>query len=250
MAVPPTLILSRRISMSIYSLYWIRNHDHTDINNEGYIGITTRCVQKRFNEHIKSDYIVGHAIRKYQDNIVVDIIESNLSKDVAMQLENDLRPDKEVGWNICKGGGLPPNQVGVIRPYQSERMRGENNIAKRPEVRAKISQALKGKAKIHLRGKKRPEHSALLKKKKGQLYPKFRGTFITPWGEFDSYQDAINKCPFSLSVGSVYNYCILKNNKRITRQSLSASSFLHELAKDIDVIGMSFADIGFGFKRI
>lgn len=35
------------------------------INNKRYIGVTTRTLQKRFDEHCKADSYIGKAIRKY-----------------------------------------------------------------------------------------------------------------------------------------------------------------------------------------
>lgn len=51
------------------------------------------------------------------------------------------------------------------RRAASERIRGDKNPAKRIDVRKKLSEALKGREVPWLEGKKRPEHSILMKKR-------------------------------------------------------------------------------------
>ena len=50
----------------------------------------------------------------------------------------------------------------LAKSVYAQSMRGENNVSKRPEVRQK----LKDNCYSHFAGKKRPEHSALMKSKK------------------------------------------------------------------------------------
>lgn len=88
---------------------------HIGLNNDlsnGYIGITC-CPQKRFDSHKCS---------KQGYKITSKIKEHNLSKDdmrilcigdltYIRALEKKLRPHKNIGWNIAKGGG-GANNVG------------------------------------------------------------------------------------------------------------------------------------------
>ena len=34
-------------------VYWIRKQEHTDIFNQGYVGVTSKTSQDRFKEHVK-----------------------------------------------------------------------------------------------------------------------------------------------------------------------------------------------------
>jgi len=232
--------------MKKYDVYWIYAEYHTDVMTQGYVGITCRSVAKRLREHAAGNTIVGSAIRKYGNKVKKTTLHSGLTVDEAVCKERMYRPNKEIGWNICAGGGVPPSHKGKKRPNQSKRMKGENNIAKRQDVRLAISMALKGVKKPHLFGKKRPEHSEKLKKKRGFMYAKFKGYFITPWGEYDSFETAVKHCPTSISIGSLYSYCSSNNTKKISKQALSKSECLRSLG---DVLGQTYYDIGFGFRN-
>lgn len=97
-------------------VYWIRHINHTDILSQGYVGITSNTPEKRFKQHIqyhlrqkiKSNF--NNAINKYhpEDSLILETI-CLTSKEHALFIENKLRPDDLIGWNICKGGqiGLP-----------------------------------------------------------------------------------------------------------------------------------------------
>jgi hypothetical protein len=100
-------------------VYWIKHKDHTDINTEGYVGITSGSVKRRYSTHLRvakklkngekqkasSIGIVHRAMVKYGDDIeLVVLCECDL--DYARWLENKLRPAPLIGWNICVGGGL------------------------------------------------------------------------------------------------------------------------------------------------
>lgn len=93
-------------------LYWIYlPHLHTDILTQGYVGITTRGVGKRWSCH-KSHARRGKktrlydAMRKYGDGVAVRvIIESSL--EYCQLIENKLRSGHNIGWNTGVGGERP-----------------------------------------------------------------------------------------------------------------------------------------------
>jgi group I intron endonuclease len=99
----------------IYSLY------HIGIDpdlNTGYIGIT--CNPKaRFIQHgyskTRSNTHLKNALLKYGKDVFKRIVVSNLDKEAAELLEEMLRPEPNMGWNITKGGGIPPNPKGKER---------------------------------------------------------------------------------------------------------------------------------------
>ena len=109
----------------MYSVY------HIGISPElstGYIGITKNAVE-RFSQHgwqrKKSNKHLRSALKKYEGQVFQRVLLSNLDKELAELCEEMLRPEPEIGWNITKGGGVPPNPEGKIRSTDYR-----NNIAK------------------------------------------------------------------------------------------------------------------------
>lgn len=91
-----------------YEVYWIHLPEHTNITEEGYVGITKTGIKRRFYIHHReavkgSSYKVHRAIRKYWDNIIVDVV-CVCEEQYAMDLEQKLRPNPNTGWNINSGG--------------------------------------------------------------------------------------------------------------------------------------------------
>ncbi len=92
-------------------IYWIRLPEHKNILEEGYVGISNNP-SKRLKSHKtrSNNPHLTNCFKKYP-NIVMDIIleaEESFCKDIELKL----RPAKNIGWNIEKGGGLPPILVG------------------------------------------------------------------------------------------------------------------------------------------
>lgn len=95
-----------------YVVYWIRRREHSNINTEGYVGITNNfCRRTQF--HMKYCYDnprLKRAIAKYQD-IVIDVVYEG-TKEECQARESIFRPLRLIGWNIAEGGGMPPNNKG------------------------------------------------------------------------------------------------------------------------------------------
>jgi len=98
--------------MDIYKacyVYWIRRSTHTDIETEGYVGITYD-IDRRFKQHRDSVDLVNYttvlteALQEH-DDIVFDLIETCDDREDAKAMERSLRPEYRIGWNIAKGGG-------------------------------------------------------------------------------------------------------------------------------------------------
>ena len=91
-----------------YVVYWIHCVDHTDILTEGYVGVTND-EKNRWKRHQKrgSNPHLQNAIAKYGwDNLIKEVILEGESE-YCLEIEERLRPEKEIGWNIAKGGGMP-----------------------------------------------------------------------------------------------------------------------------------------------
>lgn len=115
--------------------------------DEGYIGITVDP-KERWSRHRSknsdSNPILKRAIAKYNPNF--KIVASFDTLEEALWQEFTLRPFDKMGWNLVKGGGLPPNNGGwnkgkktpkAVRKKQSEVRKGRFKGADHP--RAKLA---------------------------------------------------------------------------------------------------------------
>lgn len=111
------------------SVYHIRERSSLALD-EGYVGIsvdpTLRFSQHKTAARNQNNHL-SNAIKKYNDDICVDVIASNLDENVARFLERMLRPFKNMGWNNCVGGGIPPSPKGRKR---SDEYRKNISLAK------------------------------------------------------------------------------------------------------------------------
>lgn len=83
-------------------------------NGKLYIGLTGKSVDERIKEHVWQRNSGTHrpiytAMRKYKDNFTVEIIQNNLTIEVAEQLEIDTiaklgTTDRKFGYNLSPGG--------------------------------------------------------------------------------------------------------------------------------------------------
>ena len=95
-----------------YKLYWIHHKNHSNPKIEGYIGVTSKEITDRFKQHLKlPNNHLKHALNKYGNDIIIDLI-GEFDIDLCLLLEQEFRPGDNIGWNITKGGGLPPSHKG------------------------------------------------------------------------------------------------------------------------------------------
>lgn len=95
-----------------YYIYHICHEKDRGNFKEGYIGITNRPKRRWWEHRNKStscNNLLYGKITKHPDVIFYTISEG--SKDEICRMENYFRPHK-MGWNLTKGGGLPPNLKG------------------------------------------------------------------------------------------------------------------------------------------
>ena len=91
-------------------VYWIHLPEHTAPKTQGYIGITSKTVEARFNQHkfdIKRSKLRLHNnMNKYKDSIVVDtLLEDDL--EFCQLVEWGYRDSTNIGWNHGVGGVAP-----------------------------------------------------------------------------------------------------------------------------------------------
>ena len=112
-------------------------HIHTDGMglDQGYVGISVDP-KSRWAEHRRRNEnpVLSRAIKKYGDSIKYGILSANDTLEDALWQEFTLRPFERMGWNIAKGGGLPPSNGGWNRGQKTS-----------PETKKKQSEARAGK---------------------------------------------------------------------------------------------------------
>jgi hypothetical protein len=93
-------------------VYWIHLPEHTDITTQGYIGVSTNAIQ-RMQTHFQlleqnrhENIHLSRAYIKY-DKFIKDIL-LEAEESYCYVIENHLRPNYDIGWNIAPGGDKPP----------------------------------------------------------------------------------------------------------------------------------------------
>lgn len=155
------------------SVYWIHRSSHTDINTEGYVGVSSR-VEERFKQHIHAINQNSHNLeliecwRESPNEISFDVVFEG-DEDQCYVKEKELRPKSFIGWNKVPGG-----KRGDLEYFHSEewsefcsrRLKGNQHAKgnkgkpKSAEHRRKIS--LGNRGKIHSEERRR-RHSEVMK---------------------------------------------------------------------------------------
>ena len=109
----PSTNSNQTITIPDASVYWIHHPEHKNMFSDGYIGVSSNF-EKRWDYHKKhgQNNHLRNAINKYGwDNLVKkQIIIAKM--DYCLEIEQKLRPNDKIGWNIVAGGGKPPNTLG------------------------------------------------------------------------------------------------------------------------------------------
>ena len=90
-------------------VYWIHLPEHTDIFSQGYVGVS-KNIKRRFACHQQrsENQHLLKAIKKYGWDSLIKTIVLVAEKAYCLTIELQLRPNDKTGWNIVKGGGMPP----------------------------------------------------------------------------------------------------------------------------------------------
>jgi predicted GIY-YIG superfamily endonuclease len=140
----------------MYKVYWIKYSEYNDPNKEGYIGITSQDIEKRFYNHKfnRKNKLLANRCKK--ENVELICLHENLSKEEARILEEKYRPSENIGWNINKGGDLPPSRKGKQSPKSL--LKGDDRTEKQKIGSKKRSEKIKGNNFSGMR-KNRVDHS-------------------------------------------------------------------------------------------
>ena len=114
-----------------------------------YVGQTTRSVKERFGEHMKSDYLIGRAIRYYGvENFTVEVIEECETLDQLNEREifwiAKLNTKHPHGYNMTDGGEGAHGRY--FTPEAHERMSvAQKKRSDTPEGKANLDKARKSR---------------------------------------------------------------------------------------------------------
>lgn len=131
-------------------VYWIHLPKHTDMFTEGYIGMTRNTAKRRYYEHTSlarrtdTNIPVLNAIRKHGGNLIVETLVI-CTPDYAVWLENKLRPDKGIGWNLAAGGEFPSVNRVVTEAARLNQSKAQLGRKHPEEVKKKIGEANSGR---------------------------------------------------------------------------------------------------------
>ena len=112
----------------MYTLYWIKDPQSTDPFTEGYVGITKREPETRFQEHVER--------KDLPENVEMVILAKGPEQYIS-HLEETYRPHSHIGWNLSKGGLSGGRPTGIhtsgwthseeSKQRRREEFSGENN---------------------------------------------------------------------------------------------------------------------------
>ena len=96
------------------AIYWIRSKEHTDITCQGYVGVAKNA-SKRWWGHkwaLKAgrhdNPLLTNAVNKHGWANLVKEIVLIADEQYCYDIENKLRSDSKIGWNLAVGGCKPP----------------------------------------------------------------------------------------------------------------------------------------------
>lgn len=170
-----------------YVYHICRNRDLTNFT-KGYIGVAKEPT-KRWGEHRrgKTNQHLINALRKHADVEFYVIFYGNLEH--CYQLEEELRPEENMGWNINKGGSQPPNPKGkphcISNLPPDKRRKGYKHSEETLIKIRKFQQSNKEHLSKIRRGSGNPNYG-----KTGSDNPNYKGMYFTPKGVFQSAQEA------------------------------------------------------------
>ena len=96
--------------MTCYLYHICKDAEQGDLS-VGYVGISVEP-GARIDKHFSGlgSLVVSRAQDKYGE-LVCSVITQGSTPEM-LRLEEHLRPTERIGWNIAKGGGMPPNLSG------------------------------------------------------------------------------------------------------------------------------------------
>ena len=95
----------------MFYVYHIKLPEHGV--DEGYVGVSVNPKERWSNHKSREEnLILSRAIQKYGRELQYKILGVFDTLSEALWQEFTLRPTDRLGWNLVKGGGMPPNMGG------------------------------------------------------------------------------------------------------------------------------------------
>lgn len=144
-------------SQKIHFVYWVHLPEHTDIQTQGYVGVSV-SPKRRLQEHKNStnNKYLSRALNKHSESIIQSIVFKG-NDNACYQYEEQLRPTVNIGWNNNKGGICPPSRKGWTPSAKTlaERSKNLKGIVRTDEWCNNLSVSKQGKNNP-MYGKKNP----------------------------------------------------------------------------------------------
>jgi group I intron endonuclease len=217
--------------------YYIGKHTQESDEFDGYFGSGIRL--RRSIAKYGREHFVRETLGEYHSDEQAYIAE-------IVILGNSWETDS-LCYNMSAGG------YGLGKGFKMTEETKHKMKSRRPgythseETRKKIGQAQVGN-KNHMFGATRSEEDKnkiskeLSGKYVGEKNSRFKGYYITPFGEFTTIKDAGSIT--TISKNTVREWC-LNSNKVVTKSMIGNSKYLQE-----SDLGKTFKDLGFYFKHI
>ena len=218
--------------------YYIGKHTQETNDFDGYFGSGIR-LRRAIAKYGKENFI-RETIGEYQNDEQAYIAEISI-------LGNSQESDP-LCYNMSSGG------YGLGRGFKMTEETKHKMKSRRPgymhsaETRKKIGLAQVGN-KNHMFGTKRSKEDknkiskGLTGKYAGEKNSRFKGYYVTPFGEFPTIKDACNSIT-AISSATIREWC-LHSDKIVTKSMIGNSKYLQEAD-----LGKTFKDLGFYFKHI
>lgn len=124
-----------------------------------------------------------------------------------------------------------------------------NNCFKKSRLYENLKKQHSANVSKQKKGCRQPPRSSLARQrysasKQGRRNPNHTGSYVTPWGYYESSRMAAKACPGHMSAVAILNFCRQKNNIPISYLSVCRSrGYLQQKH-----IGLTPKQIGFDFK--
>jgi len=191
---------------NMHVVYWIHNDKETDINTEGYVGVSGNF-SKRLAAH-KSGYgnkFVKNNLISNSNSTIIEIIFEG-EEQACYDIEFKLRSNTNIGWNISEGGSKPPSPKGNKQRAlkASSKLKGRkitwgDKISKARKGKSNSPESIKKavdtrKANGYIpwnKGKQTgPQSLETVKKRSVAMKGKNSRKVLTPLGKFNSITEA------------------------------------------------------------
>lgn len=209
-----------------YVYHICREVDKFDFS-KGYIGISKKP-SKRWGSGYRENPHLKNAFKNYNDIIKYVFYFGTVNE--CLHFESKLRPSENIGWNIAKGGGKPPEPKkgvwtgGKRKDYTSSE---ETRIKQ-----SKAQQKLKQFNSDRMKGSNNPMFNVT-----GKDRPNFKGFYKIPIGIFEKREDAAKALGVSTMV--ITRRCVTDNQRPLKKCRWVKDE---EVGKTWNELGYSFID--------